>query len=155
MARVLFSLVTLIGLTAFAPAPFPRTERRDPNGIDLQRFQGDWKAISFDEIGPNGQRTAIQLWFLGVRVNGERWNYLSAEWKEIQGFRLVMNGRRPTTIDFLRQEDTPARPYMIGLIRREGRRVTIAYYWMPTERAASFESVPAKWWILVLERAGR
>jgi uncharacterized protein (TIGR03067 family) len=152
MRRVIVSIAVL-GLTAFAPAPFPRTERRDADAIDLQRFQGDWKAVSFDEVGPNNQRTAIGLWFKGVRVNGERWSYLSAERNEVQWFRLVLHGdRRPATIDFLRQNDVPGSPYMIGLVRREGRRVTIAYYWTPTVRAASFVDVPPKWWVLVLER---
>src|SRR5882724_11703030 len=96
--RLLVVLLSLGGLTAFAPAPFPKPGPRTPSdAVTLTTLQGDWKAISFDQIGPNGQLSNV-LWFQGVRVQKDRWHYLVSG-QERQSFRIVVNGsRRPSAI---------------------------------------------------------
>jgi hypothetical protein len=41
---------------------------------------------------------------------------------------------------------------MVGLVRRQGGRVHVLYYWAPVQRARSFEELPPRWWLLVLQR---
>ena len=153
-ARFLVALLALGGLTAFAPAPFPRPQRRgDPGVISLPNFQGNWKAVSFDSIGPNNQKNKIGLWFQGVRVRGDRWIYLVDKTENLS-YRLVIDGnKRPALIDYYELQGKPERPGMVGIMRREGNRVTILYYaTTPESRPKSFETMPANWWLLVLER---
>src|SRR4051812_23438792 len=155
-ARLIVALAALGGLTAFAPAPFPKTERRGERDlVTLQSLQGDWRVVSFDEIGQNGQLSNV-MWFQGVRVAGSRLRYLVGN-QEQTPFRIVVDGKqRPAAIDFHNDPPPrpgPDRPYMVGIVGRDGARVKIMYYWTtPENRARSFESMPPKWWILVLER---
>jgi uncharacterized protein (TIGR03067 family) len=152
--RLIVALVALAALPAFAPAPFPRPARRgDPNAISLQLMQGDWRAVSFETIGPNGQRDKIGLWFQHVRVKGERWTYLVNRAENLS-YRLAIDGnRRPGWIDYYVLQGKPTQPGMVGLIRREGNRVTILYYGTtPEKRAQTFSNAPVGWWLLVLER---
>jgi uncharacterized protein (TIGR03067 family) len=152
--RVIVALIALSGLTAFAPAPFPKSGRRgDPGVISLQNFQGNWRAVSFDSVGPNNQRSKIGLWFESVRVKGDTWIYVVGG-KENLSYRLVIDGdKRPALIDYYEVQGKPERPGMVGIMRREGNRVTILYYaTTPDARAKSFENVPVNWWLLVLER---
>src|SRR5688500_1255808 len=149
MARVWFSLIVLLGATAFAPAPFPRPERRrDSDSVSAAALQGDWKVVSFDAVGPDRRLTPLGQWFQGVRIRGDRWTYL-VDGNERDSFRVVIHAGRPAAIDFYLAQE---KPYMIGLLRRQGGRVHVLYYWMPVQRARSFEDMPQRWWLLVLER---
>src|SRR5262249_22256329 len=152
MRRVVVSTFALLALTAFAPAPLPRSERRrDADAVSLPRLQGDWKVVSFDTVGPNKSLTPISQWFQGVRFKGDRWIYL-VNGNEGLTFRIVVGDGRPATIDYFELKGNAERPYMIGIVRRHGGRVEVLYYWMPVPRATSFEAPPSNWWILVLQR---
>jgi uncharacterized protein (TIGR03067 family) len=151
--RLTVALIALAGLPAFAPAPLPRTARRaDPNLITLQNFQGDWKAVRFDYVRNNDKLDPIGLWFQGVRVRGDRWVYL-VDGKENLGFRIAIGDGRPAAIDYYELQGNADRPGMVGLIKREGNRVTILYYaTTPENRPKAFTGMPVNWWLLVLER---
>jgi hypothetical protein len=139
-----------------APAPFPRSERQsERNTVTLRSLQGDWKVVSFDAIGEDGAPRDVR-WFQGVRVEADSFRYL-VDGREHTRFRVAVDGRcRPAEIDFLHEPNNGIehdRPYMVGIVGRQGARVRIAYFWTaPENRAFSFESVPPRWWILVLER---
>src|SRR5207237_131384 len=109
-----------------APAPFPRPERRgDPNAISLQSFQGTWKAVSFDGIGPNNTRTNLGLWFQHVRVRGDRWIYVVNDAEGLT-YRIAVTGdRRPALIDYSEIQGGPKQAVMVGIMRREGNRITV------------------------------
>jgi uncharacterized protein (TIGR03067 family) len=150
MRRVIVSVVALLALTAFAPAPLPRSERRG-GAVTLPRLQGDWKVVSFDTVGADRKLTPIGKWFQGVRIKGDRWIYL-VNGQENLSFRITIGDGRPATIDYFNLSGQTEKPYMIGIAGRQAGRVAILYYWMPATRATSFEEAPANWWLLILER---
>jgi uncharacterized protein (TIGR03067 family) len=154
-ARLVIALLAVLGATAFAPAPFPKTERRGGGDeISLRSLQGNWKAVRFDEIiGKNNERKEGGMWFGGVRIRGDRWSYL-VNGDEEHPYQLVISDSRPATIDFFNVGAKPDHPVMIGLVRREGSRVTILYYRAGELRPRSFEHLPVNWWLLALEKDG-
>ena len=151
MGRVIVSAVAVLALTAFAPAPLHRPARRDADAVTLARLQGDWKVVSFDTVGEKGDLTPIGQWFQGVRIKGDRWIYLVGE-RENLTFRITLGNGRPATIDYFELAGKQDQPYMIGITSRQGGRVAILYYWLRGPRAVSFDSAPANWWLLILER---
>src|SRR5437660_160498 len=116
--RLIVGLVVLAGLPAFAPAPFPRPQRRaEPNVISLQALQGNWRATSFESTGQNNQRTKIPLWFQSVRIKSDRWSYV-VNGNENLSYRLVIDGnRRPGWIDYYELQGSTERPGMVGIVR--------------------------------------
>src|SRR5687768_13543605 len=100
MARVLLAMLAVMSLTAFAPAPFPKAQRRDVAGISLESLRGTWRAVKFESITPQGGRSEIGLWFQQVRVQDDQWFYI-ANGKENPSYRIVVDGaKKPATIDF-------------------------------------------------------
>jgi uncharacterized protein (TIGR03067 family) len=155
-ARVIVGLIVLLGASVFAaPAPFPRPVRRgDTNEITLQNFQGDWKAISMDTVQGGGRFAPAGIWFQGVRVRGDRWFYMVGGKENLNYHLKIDGGKKPPTIDYYDITSGQAeRPGMVGILRREGNRVTVLYYaTTPEKRAKSFDDMPQGWWVLVLER---
>jgi uncharacterized protein (TIGR03067 family) len=156
-ARLIVALIALGGLTClvgFAPAPFPRPVRRaDNNEITIRTFQGDWKALAMYTVDRNRKPNKIGLWFQGVRVKGDRWIYMVNN-QENLSYRLVIEGtKKPPTIDYYEIQGQPARPGMVGILRREANRITVLYYATgPESRAKTFDDMPPNWWVLELER---
>jgi uncharacterized protein (TIGR03067 family) len=164
MSRLVLALASLICLTAFAPAPFPRPERRGGGtDIDMKSFQGTWKVISMEIVQGNGQNQRLTDWgwqttgTTGVRVKGDRWTYLN-NGRDSSSYRVDIDPtKKPAAIDWFTGLNKGAndRPGMLGLIRREGSRLTILYYATgPENRPKVFENPPRGWWILKLERGG-
>src|SRR5262245_45045867 len=144
--RMLFvALVALVGLTAFAPAPFPKADRRGERGlVTLQSLQGNWRVVSFGSIGQNGQLRHV-LWFQHVHVRGNHLRYV-VQGKEQNPIYVTVDGgkQRPAAIDFYPQDPKSVqdRPTMVGIVGRDGGRMKILYYWTtPENRARSFESM--------------
>jgi uncharacterized protein (TIGR03067 family) len=147
-ARLLVALLALFGVTAFAPAPLPRRGRGAQGEITLASFQGTWKVVSFDTVGPGGRRTDVR-WFQQVRVESDLWTYV-VNGGNSSSYRITIEGARPAALDFI----TPGGRgvIMAGIIRRQGNRVTILYYSAGPPRPRSFEDPPDNWWLLVLEK---
>src|SRR5262249_61525494 len=103
--RLLASLLVLFGLTAFAPAPMPRTAKSDRHAVSLQRMTGDWRVVSTWRYGPNGQIAYhIDAWS-EIRIRDGQWHfhYASERGKPAPLYDLVIDGtRQPATIDFVR-----------------------------------------------------
>ena len=55
MRQVLLALVTLMGVTAFAPAPLPRRERGLTSGITIKDIQGTWRVVGIEEKQAGGE----------------------------------------------------------------------------------------------------
>src|SRR5262245_50589079 len=127
--RLIVALIALAALTAFAPAPLPKTSRRtDPNLLTVANFQGDWTAVSFDYVGAGDQLSPIGLWFQGVRIRGDHWIYL-VNGSESSTYRITIdNNTRPAAIDYYEVQGKPEKPGMFGIVKRQGSRVTILYY---------------------------
>src|SRR5262245_61419326 len=101
MTRATFALIALIALTAFAPAPFPRSgQREDSNtAISLARFQGKWKVESFEvyQQGGNKHRSGF---IERVIVKGDQWILSHADDKPHYTYRIVIKPSKLATIDF-------------------------------------------------------
>jgi uncharacterized protein (TIGR03067 family) len=66
--RVLFAAVAALGLTAFAPAPFPRPDRKD----DIKKLAGTWTVTRYELAG-----AAMHIGIgLKVRIEGNKWSFL-------------------------------------------------------------------------------
>jgi uncharacterized protein (TIGR03067 family) len=159
MCRVLTGLLTVCFLTAFAPAPFPRSPRRGGGEeINLQSFQGTWRAVKLEGIEQNGGKREIPWGIAAVRVQDDLWTFLNKGDTENAKYRLDIDGtKKPSTIDFY-SDGTPRRnqggkPSMVGIMRRQGDTVHILYYSTGAEkRPQNFDNPPVGWWLLTLER---
>jgi hypothetical protein len=66
----------------------------------------------------------------------------------------VEPNQKPAAINWYvgQQKENPG---MVGIIRREGDRVTILYYATnPNQRPKTFDNPPVGWWILTLRKGG-
>jgi uncharacterized protein (TIGR03067 family) len=151
--RLIVALIAVAGLTAFAPAPLPRPQRRGgAEGVSLPQVQGQWRVVAFDEItGPGNQKRNV-IWFRGVRIKGDELAYTNPDGKDAHPpFRIVINNsRKPAHMDWF--QGNAKDPVFIGLVRRQGNRFTILYYSAGQQRPTSFENIPTGWWLLELER---
>lgn len=154
---VAMAFLAAFALTAFAPAPFPRTKRGDEENINLQKFQGEWRSLGLKGINSNGDTHEINWGVTSIKVEGELWTFMFGQTENAKYVLVIDGTRKPATIDFYAgtTRTKEARPYMVGLIKRQGTRVTILYYsTTPEQRAKSFENPPANWWLLTLEKIG-
>jgi uncharacterized protein (TIGR03067 family) len=157
--RLIVAVAVLTSLTAFAPAPFPRTSRDgDRTGIDMKRFQGTWKVISMEIVQAGGRLDKLSDWgenaqgTTGVRVEGDKWTYLTNGNRSGSYWMDIDPTQKPAAVNWYTQADKK-NPGMLGLIRREGDQVTILYYaTTPNNRPRTFENPPVNWWVLKLRR---
>jgi uncharacterized protein (TIGR03067 family) len=163
--RLLLAAVALAGLTAFAPAPFPRP-RHDPTRIDLERLQGTWKVVSLVQTKAGGKRVPIRWGVLAVcttqpppgvthiRIRKDVWTYLerqpNGQMHENTSYRIAVDpAKKPCAIDF-RYLTGPA-AIALGIIRRQGEEVEVLWY-PTTRRPSSFDDPPLNHWIITLRR---
>jgi uncharacterized protein (TIGR03067 family) len=158
MGRVVTALLAVCVLTAFAPAPFPKPPRRGGEEINLQGFQGTWRSVKLEGIEQNGGKREIPWGIAAVRVQNDLWTFLNKGETENAKYRLVIDGtRKPPTIDFYSEgrggREQGGKPYMVGVMKRQGDIVQILYFSTgPENRARSFDNPPVGWWLLTLER---
>jgi uncharacterized protein (TIGR03067 family) len=158
MTRLALALIALAGLTAFAPAPFPR-QRRIDTSVSLEVLQGKWKVVKIEEVtGPGGRVRRTTLAAEAIRFDRTHWTLLqSGDQEYVKNVFRLDTGRRPAAIDIYDRDrsrlDSGVPPIHVGLIRRAGDTVEILYYSAaPAERPSSFENPPVGWWLLTLKR---
>jgi uncharacterized protein (TIGR03067 family) len=152
-ARLGFALV-VAGLTAFAPAPFPKTERRvqEPE-ISLKSFQGTWRIVAMHESRANGQHAPIKITVSHVRIKGDRWTFLPDTYGGANLDVSIDHKKSPAQLNFYSVSDPKKKVYGVGLLRRQGPNVQLLYTWGgENARPAAFEPSPDYYWILTLER---
>jgi hypothetical protein len=147
-ARLGIALLALLGLTAFAPAPLPRRERAHAGDVTLSSFQGRWRVTKIQLSRADGRHVPIQASYTHVRVARHRWTFTYGN-EEGASFDLTFDDScKPPLLKF---EGNVAG---VGLIRRVGGQVQVAYRWGTEEnRPVSFERLPDDFWIITLERA--
>src|SRR5262245_55941167 len=95
-ARLGLAVLAAACLTAFAPAPLPRAERRSSPRLDLNAIQGVWTAVSIKEM-QNGQWQTVAWGVRRIYVRKGVWGFDS----DGSGFHITVNpSRNPPTIDF-------------------------------------------------------
>src|SRR5262249_4926144 len=148
--RLGFALLVLFGLTAFAPAPFPKTGRRgQEHEITLQSFQGNWRVTNMQSSRANGQHTPYNWNVTHIRVTKDRWEFVSGN---SGGNFLVISidpAKKPAHLNFY------SRPgdkniYGVGLIRRHEGKVQVIYTWGGENVRPTFEPPVERGWIITM-----
>lgn len=151
MSRTWLALLALLGLTAFAPAPFLRPERRGDDRITLEGFQGTWRVVNMQTSRSSGKHDPYSWTVTHIRVTKDRWEFMVGP-QSSNTFHIGIDpAKRPAHLNFYHQQGGP--PTGVGLIRRHGNRVLILYAWGGEKsRPASFEPPPDGPWLMTLER---
>jgi uncharacterized protein (TIGR03067 family) len=140
MRRVL-PLLAVLSL-AFAPAPFPRPEKRDPSTEDLKWMQGTWDDVSI----PEGQVIVIA---------GDKMSLYSGD-RSPRTLRIHLDARKsPRTIDARAldardtDETSSTRP---GVYKLEGGTLLIHLDLVGDSRPTDFKLTKCSHWLYVLKR---
>lgn len=137
--RIAVAALVLFGLTAFAPAPLPRKERRGgPPSVDLKAIQGVWTAVSIKEV-QNGRWQDIGWGVRHVYVRNNVWGFDS----DGTGFYVTLDpSRRPPTIDFRSSSGTGGATAITGVLRLQGDTLQMLYvFTQPDTRPRDFDSM--------------
>jgi hypothetical protein len=147
--RLGLALLLLFGPAAFAPAPFPRPERARAGDVTLSSFQGRWRVTKIERSRADGRHEPLRLTYTHVRIVRHRWTFLYGDQGEGASFDLTFDDTcKPPLLRF------DGNVNGVGLIRRVGGQVQVAYRWGTEEnRPVSFERLPDDFWIITLERA--
>jgi uncharacterized protein (TIGR03067 family) len=148
--RVLLALVGLVGMTAFAPAPFPK-RRPEPPALDEKGFQGTWKLVRKYQC--HGAQKQLRPPNVGgtayIRINGNTWTSMTQKVAGGSDWRIAVDfSKQPCTIDWL---SAAGQVSYSGLARRKGDTVEVMYY-SGTRRPASFDNTPPNTELLILQR---
>lgn len=102
--------LALLGPLAFAPAPFPKSNRQ-PEPDDLKKLQGDWYRIEYDG---QPERPATH-----TRITGNRLEFVDSS----SGYVFTLDvAKRPRRIDIATVPDQT--PSFRGVYRIEGDTFT-------------------------------
>jgi uncharacterized protein (TIGR03067 family) len=145
--------VALLSL-AFAPAPFPKQERRgQTDEITLDTFQGSWRVTNMQTSQANGQHVPYSWNVTHIRVAKDRWTFMQRD-AEVSGTYIsIDHTKRPALVNFYSQADQKGVVSGVGLIRRQGPKVQVLYRWGDEKnRPLTFEPPPEGPWIITLER---
>lgn len=74
---IALAVLAVAGLTAFAPAPFMKTDRHKGSGGEgLAAMQGTWQITEKTRMGPNGQSMAYAT-RQKVEISEDSWQYVT------------------------------------------------------------------------------
>jgi uncharacterized protein (TIGR03067 family) len=125
--RVLIALAVLVGLTAFAPAPFLKPKKKPGQP---RQMEGLWEQVTRNDVRPPGRGYLKQT----IRIEPGMWSF------ELGGkidrraaratvyFLKVNPSATPPTFDLRRKEDDP-QPAGRGIYELNGDGLRIAYSW--------------------------
>lgn len=159
MSRIILALLALLALTAFAPAPFPKNQRRNGDAaLTVDSIQGLWRVTAMRTARPNGQHENYQWTVTHIRVAKDRWNWVYGEQTDpgagtTSGSTFGVDPtKRPAHFHFITQNGAQSSVNGPGLIRRRAGRLEIIYTWGgETVRSPSFEAPTNGHWLLTLE----
>jgi uncharacterized protein (TIGR03067 family) len=141
MRATLLVLAVFVSL-AFAPAPFPKTNRQAADQDDLKKMQGDWYRVEYDG---EPERPPLH-----VRIVGDRLNFISASGT----YTLRLNPtKRPKHIDIGTPDDQTE--LYRGVYRLEGDTFVYCLRRNVTEldRPLHFDTGRQGAWTAVYKRA--
>jgi hypothetical protein len=73
---IALAVVAVAGLTAFAPAPFTKTDRRKDHLDGLDALQGTWSMTEKTRMGPAGQVYNYSTTSQKVRIEKDSWQFV-------------------------------------------------------------------------------
>jgi uncharacterized protein (TIGR03067 family) len=151
--QIALALMIVLGLTAFAPAPFPRAERRaGKDRLDLDAIQGVWEAVSIDEMR-DGRLHRVSWPVRRIYVRGKRWGFD----QDGGGFYVTLDAsRRPSTIDFRDGPGQNGPTGISGVLRwHEGTLQMLYVFTQPETRPTQFDQMRQNDRLMTLRRLGR
>ncbi len=149
-ARLLLCLA-LLGVVAFAPAPFPRTGRRGSD-VAIEQIQGTWTILKLEMTDGKGGLTDQGNYLKEVRIDRDRWSffYRDSNNKPVI-YRLgIDTSQAPAALDLTRPG--APKPYGTGIISRRGNSMRVLYSF-GMKRPTSFDKQPSGYWQLTLQFA--
>jgi uncharacterized protein (TIGR03067 family) len=156
--RLLIAVVALAGLTAFAPAPFPRPKRERGSGddISMQTVQGTWRVVSMQRTSRDGKHSPHKWAITHIRIRDGKWTFMENH-TENTSYRLKVDGtKKPGQLDFYwtgpGNNNNIMQPAMVGVIRRKGNKVEILYLPGNHQKPTTFDPPPEGWWLLALQK---
>jgi uncharacterized protein (TIGR03067 family) len=150
-ARLLFACLVLLGASAFAPAPFPRTQRPSKDTVAVAQIQGTWTILKLHLTDDKGGLIDQGDYLSEIVVANNRWNFHYRQGRNAPTtYQLTIDaGKTPATIDLTQIGQTT--PYGTGIIRRKGDSMWMLYSF-GKQRPTSFENRPNGYWHLTLQR---
>lgn len=175
---IALAVLALGGLTAFAPAPFMRVDRKKESDT-LSMLQGTWSMTEKVRMGPNGQLSKYST-TQKVVIEKDSWRFsTAAEAKALKGvlggkgggvgggfavatrtsYKIVLDNRR-LPMEFRLKRTTPAETdYMVGILYVKDNTVKVLYRLGSTlalrgqeEMPRNFDTVPEGWYSMTLTR---
>jgi uncharacterized protein (TIGR03067 family) len=152
--RLGLALLAFAALTAFAPAPFPKSARRDPQPeISLKSFQGKWRVTGVYSTRTDGQHIPETHRLTHIRITDDRWTFIPDNYSGARLDIAIDHLKQPAELTFYSVSDPKKNTYGVGLIRRRQNKVEILYYWGGEEyRPRGFDPAPDAYYLLTLER---
>jgi uncharacterized protein (TIGR03067 family) len=149
-----FSVLVALAALAFAPAPFPKTQRGgERDEITIQTFQGTWRVAGMKRSRRDGNHTPHNWNITHIRVKNDRWTFLENGNSNADYTITITNSQKPAALDFYGLNlARQGKPQGSGIIRRKGAVVEIIYTFGNLKRASSFEHPPDDQWILTLHK---
>ena len=159
MNRVTFSVAILACVTAFAPAPLPRSPRLADREVSLRTLQGKWRIVSLRRAHQGGTSAVPYFRYAEVTIDGNQWAFdrpflLRGPYGEDEFPSLVIGidpTRSPAAIDFSDPNGEQGR-LALGIVRRDGDRAEVVFAFGDRARAASFSGPPVGHFVLKLRR---
>lgn len=137
LTRLVFGIMVLSFLTAFAPAPRPKAPKTLPGDAILKKMQGDWEFMPTINVAqpmqavPQGNMVAPRI-LTKIRIEGNKWSYI----RQTNGAVNTVNsgpsylikldpGKQPTWMDLVRPESD--RPFLQGVVEIKGDILLFAH----------------------------
>jgi uncharacterized protein (TIGR03067 family) len=150
LARLLLAGVVLGTLTAFAPAPLPKKERKKGDSLTLERLRGVWVVQKVEQSSKGGyQRSSDNL--AEVRIEGSRWTFVSGRGGPPQVGRTldltIDANHKPAWFDLGQN----GKSQTSGIVKLQGDELRVLYQW-GRPRPGSFENPPEGYWHIIFKQ---
>src|SRR4051812_31327779 len=108
MTRFVVLAVAGCCLTAFAPAPFPKTQRGgERDEITVQTFQGTWRVAGMKRSRRDGNHLPHNWHVTHIRVQNDSWSFMQNGKSSGDYTIAITNNQKPAALDFYRGAVNP------------------------------------------------
>jgi uncharacterized protein (TIGR03067 family) len=157
-SRALLVAATALGLMAYAPAPFPRPDRKD----DLKTLEGTWTVARYERGG-----AAVRIGTaLKVRIEGSKWSFFRVDatgTKPSTAYNFVLDPKKdPRCIDLTMMGANPApggNGKLMGIYRFERKNrneIQVVFHTFGVnKRPAGFDGADGQAYLMILQREKR
>jgi uncharacterized protein (TIGR03067 family) len=138
--RLLLGLLALLGLTAFAPAPFPK-----PPKDDLKRLAGVWAVDRYERGGSSLRSTKAKM---RLRITGNNWEFMRDTQVTASYVATLDPKAKPPSLNL---SGKPGE--MLGIYRLDRDQFEMVFnHFGVRERPSSFDKTGQSSYRLVLKR---